>query len=227
MDWGMLHQGNIISLDWQHIEKVSSFSPGRLGQPFFSVNGGMDCLINRYPDIFFQDYEMYYAEKSPVYKFRLGTHQRDTFWQGKISLGFGMDGFTYLSGIENNKVSLYMYDLIGSQSTFSGYPGEIQTRRLLRTYGELRINPFIRIQDATKQIERMHLGIKLEAGIMEYFYYGIESDVPVSLETSYRIFFYVWPDRQSYAYIKCAFPLTDIDTLEDVPSYRLFFGISI
>jgi hypothetical protein len=227
MDWGMLYRGNIISLDWQHIEKVSSFSPGRLGQPFFSVNGGMDCLINRYPDIFFQDYEMYYAEKSPVYKFRLGTHQRDTFWQGKISLGFGMDGFTYLGGIENNKVSLYMYDLIGSQSTFSGYPGEIQTRRLLRTYGELRINPFIRIQDATKQIERMHLGIKLEAGIMEYFYYGIESDIPVSLETSYRIFFYVWPDRQSYAYIKCAFPLTDIDTLEDVPSYRLFFGISI
>jgi hypothetical protein len=110
---------------------------------------------------------------------------------------------------------------------FSGYPGDIKTRRLLRTYGELRINPFINVYDATDQLERMHLGLKLEAGAMEYFHYGIDSHIPVSLETAYRIFFYAWPDRQSHAYMKCAFPLTDINELGNFPSYRLYLGISI
>ncbi|MCP4634205.1 MAG: hypothetical protein GY855_14870 [candidate division Zixibacteria bacterium] len=227
IDMGDLYEGNIWSVEWEHFSYSSRFDPGNLGGPYFSVNAGVDRIDNEYPGLSYVTKSIFSSKSNTVDRIHYGLAQRWMLLDSKLSLKVRVDGFSYGGAVKSDKLSPYMYEVVGRESMFSGYSGDIMALEATRIYGEARYNPFISIFDETRWLERMHVGIKLEGGRVEYFNGATETAELISFESAVRYAFFLRPDRQSLVYIKYAIPLKDMDDIEETTSSRIYFGLTI
>lgn len=225
-DYGVIYKCNHWSMDWYHYRGRSKFDVGKLGQPSFRANAGVDLYINSYPGLeSFEDSKFSY-ESCTVPKARFGLGKNTLLFDSKMSINLIADGFSYFTETDTGKADLFMYDILGHENMFSGYSyGSIYAKQLFRTAAEVRFNPLISIFNKTSWFERMNLGLKLEFGDLRH--YDNTSDTLISAEGSISYSFYYWPSRLSNVYFKWATPLGEINGMDDYPKYSIYFGFTL
>lgn len=245
-DIGRTFESHTGGFYFHHYTDTEKFDPGNLGTPYFQVGIGMDAYWNRYPafndipdtsdetieDGFIEDeteiQDAYLYDDITVTRTCFDISKRVMLLKNSMSLEIFCDGFYYDGGTKPDKIALYAYDYLGTDNYFSGYtPYTIKIRKSVRGGLTVRYNPFINIFDTVKKCERLNVGLKIEAGTVDYFEKNMRTTEPVSIEGSVSYSFYYRTDRKSYFYIKYASPLNRIDDLQDTLSGRVSVGLEL
>lgn len=227
VDLGATYKASVAHLAWEYEITDSRFDPGKLGIPYFELSAGIDMFDNRYPALEGTPYYPFSYENNKVEHIKWAIEKRFLAENASYSVLFGIDGFLYNSSVHNNRLFGFMYTLIGNESMFSGYSPNIYATQAARFFSELRFNPFISVLDRTHWFERLHIGLKLEVGNIEYFS-GIQDTATLSsIEGAIRYSFYLRPNSVSQVYVKYAMPLEDVEGIAQNPENRIYFGVRL
>jgi len=222
-----IYKAWVASFEWKKYSYSHRFDPAGVGNPFFEMRSTTTMYANKYFDNGVLSHELYDLEDRTIFKLGYRLHFRDMYYVNSASFQFILDGFIYMGENEHQKISPFMYEKIGRESSFSGYHYDINACELHRSAFEVKFNPFLTIKNGIQWYERMNCGLKIEAGYLKYFDHDYETTFPASAEISFRYRFFFWPDRKGSAYIKYARPLRTIDGISDTSSYRVYLGLSI
>jgi hypothetical protein len=171
------------------------------------------------PSLFFLD---------PRWTFRLlaGMELRMLAPGSRLSCDLKLDGFYLLGFVSPSHPTPYLQPTIGGETSFSGYPaGYARVTTMARGALELRTNPLVNRNGKTAWYERLSLGAKIEAGVVQYFSSGAGLGFPLSLEASLRYYFYLAPNRESIVYLKAGTPLNDFMGTIGLP-FQIYAGYS-
>ncbi len=236
-NYHFVFESHMPGINWRFYYLLSKFDPANLGTPLIAINIGGNVISSKYPSEEYYlnlDHQTYSIDPTIFYETHFRILASTLLLNKKLSLIGSIDGFFYLNGIKNNKISLYSYNYIGNENLFSGYPQiYLKTVYMARLIAELRFNPFVNTANGISCFERSHIGVKVETGGISFFTNSLQMDIPLSLECAVRHSFYLFQSRLSNFYCKIALPLRDFYPKEKFPdaipldNYRIYFGIQL